>query len=267
MANKQTVLITGATSGIGLQIATKLHDNGYSVFGTSRNPAKYADKVPFPLLALDVTSTESINDCVKLLLTKTPVLDVLINNAGVFLSGSIEETTIEQAYKHFETNFWGAVKITRAFLPVMRGQRSGKIITTGSLVGLIGIPFSSYYSASKHALEGFFKSLRFEVKKFNIQVSVVEPAFFKTNIDAASEHAVESIKDYDDIRKLANDFAEKSIAAAPEPKPVADIVLKIIQDKNPKFSYPVGKNSKLLPVLQLLAPGSYEKGFLKKLKF
>lgn len=266
MASRQTVLITGATSGIGLQIANKLHENGYLVFGTSRNPGKFKDNVNFELLPLDVTSYESIKTCVDLLLNKTPVLDVLVNNAGMFLGGSVEETTIEQAQKHFETNFWGAVKVTKALLPVMRKQGFGKIITTGSLVGLIGVPFSSYYSAGKHAIEGFFKSLRFEVKKFNIHVSVLEPGFFKTNIDAASEYAPESINDYAEIRVLADGFIRKSFADAPGPGPVAEAVLKIVKAKNPKYSYPVGKNTRFLPTLQLLAPGMYEKGFLKALK-
>src|ERR1017187_1477875 len=114
MANQQTVLITGATSGIGLLIAKKLHDNGFKVFGTGRYPDKHKDKVPFELLPLDVTSDESIKKCVEILLTKTPVLDVLINNAGLSLGGAVEETTIEQARKLFETNFLGAVKMTKA---------------------------------------------------------------------------------------------------------------------------------------------------------
>jgi len=266
MAQKQTVLVTGATSGIGLLIASTLYDNGYLVFGTSRYPEKNKDKVPFELLPLDVTSEASVKKCVETLLTKTPVLDVLINNAGGFLGGSVEETTIEQAYRQFETNFWGAVKMTKAILPIMRKQHSGKIITTGSLVGLIGVPFSSYYSATKHALEGFFKSLRLEVKKFNISVSVIEPSFYKTNIETASENAAGSIKDYDEIRKRTNDFMEKSLAEAPTPEPVANAVLKIVQAKTPKYSYPIGKNTRLLPALQFFSPGMFESGFLKILK-
>ena len=264
MATKQVILVTGATSGIGLLIATTLHNNGYRVFGTSRSPEKH--KTPFELLPLDVTSEESVKKCVETLMTKTPVLDVLVNNAGGFLGGSVEETTMEQAYKQFETNFWGAVKMTKAVLPVMRKQRSGKIITTGSLVGLIGIPLSSYYSATKHALEGFFKSLRFEVKNFNIKVSVIEPAFYKTNIDAASDQAPETIDDYNQIRKLVSDFVSNSVNSAPTPEPVAELVLKIVQAKEPKYSYPVGKNSKFLPALQFLSPAMFEKGFLKALK-
>jgi short-subunit dehydrogenase len=148
----------------------------------------------------------------------------------------------------------------------MRKQRAGKIITTGSLIGLIGVPLSCYYAATKHALEGFFKSLRLEVKNFNIKVSVIEPAFFKTNLDAASVYADETISDYDEIRKHASDFIINSVSAAPTPELVADTVLKIIKTENPRYSYPIGKNSKFLPALQFLSPGMFETGFLKKLK-
>jgi len=266
MENRKVILITGAASGIGLLTADKLHMDGYKVFGTSRFPDKYKDKVPFELLPLDITSEESIQHCVDILFTKVAGLDVLINNAGAFLGGSVEETTIEQAYKQFEINFWGAVKMTKAILPIMRKQRAGKIITTGSLTGLIGLPLGCYYAATKHALEGFFKSLRLEVKSFNIKVSVIEPAFFKTNIDSASEYAAETIADYDEIRKRAIDFVKSSVAGAPTPEPVADTVLRIIKSENPKYSYPIGKNSKFLPALHFLSPGMFEAGFLKKLK-
>jgi short-subunit dehydrogenase len=172
MENKKTVLITGATSGIGLSIATRLHKNGFEVFGTSRYPDRYENEFPFELLELDVTSQESVDRCVVQLFSRIKNLDILISNAGTILSGNVEEITIEQGKQQFETNFWGSVRVTKAILPYMRQQRFGKIIVTGSLVGLIGAPFSGYYSASKHAIEGFFKSLRFEIKKFNVHVSV-----------------------------------------------------------------------------------------------
>jgi short-subunit dehydrogenase len=266
MENKKVILVTGASSGIGLLIATLLHGKGYKVFGTSRYPEKYKNKVPFELLPLDITSGESIRNSLDTLFSKTKNLDVLINNAGYALGGSVEETGIEKAYEQFETNFWGAVKMTKAVLPFMREQRSGKIITIGSLAGLIGMPFESYYSASKHALEGFFKSLRFELKDFNIKVSVVEPEFFKTNIGQASEFVEPSINDYDKMRKSMTDFFTNSIANAPSPEPVAETVLKIIESTNPKYSYRVGRNAKLLPVLQFFSNKLFENGFAKTAK-
>ena len=166
----QTILVTGATSGIGLIIANQLHQKGHKVYGTSRTPEKFRDTVPFELLELDIASEGSIQNCIGAFLSKADTIDVLINNAGTGICGSAEETSMGQAYKQLEINFWGAVKMTRAILPVMRQQRFGKIITIGSLAGLVGVPFQSYYSASKHALEGFFKSLRIEVRPFNIKI-------------------------------------------------------------------------------------------------
>ena len=237
MKKDKVILVTGASSGIGLLIANKLHNEGFTVFGTSRNPEKYRNKVPFRLLSLDVTSDQSIRNCINRLMLEVQTIDVLINNAGGLLAGSVEETAIEQAYKQFETNFWGSVKMTKAVLPIMRSQRSGKIITISSLIGLIGIPFNSYYSASKHALEGFYKSLRLELRPFNIKVSVIEPGFFKTNIDKDAEYGNESISDYEHSRKKVFRFFSESLAKSPAPKPVADVVLKIVNEKNPKHFF------------------------------
>jgi short-subunit dehydrogenase len=234
------------------------------VFGTSRNPEKHTDKVPFRLLSLDVTSEQSIRNCIDRLGLEAPTLDVLINNAGGLLAGSVEETAIEQAYKQFETNFWGSVKMTKAVLPIMRSHRSGKIITISSLVGLIGVPFNSYYSASKHALEGFYKSLRLELRPFNIKVSVIEPGFFKTNIDKDAEYGIESISDYAHARTKMFQFFSESLAKSPAPGPVADVVLKIVNEKNPKYNYPVGARTRLLPALQFFSHNLFETGFLRR---
>ncbi len=256
----KTVLITGATSGIGLLIANQLHEKGFKVYGTSRTPEKYKHTVPFDLLELDVTSEGSIRNCVDILISKTKTIDVLINNAGVGICGTAEETSVEQAFKQFETNFWGVVNITKAILPVMRQQHFGNIITIGSLAGLIGVPFQSYYSASKHALEGFFKSLKFEVIPFNIKISVVEPGFFKTNLHNAFEYAEPTVSDYDKMRNRSLRILSDSIEKAETPESVARVILKIINSKNPGYSYRVGKNSKLAPMLQFLFYRLYEFG-------
>lgn len=263
----QTILITGAASGIGFTIADTLHKKGYKVFGTSRSPEKYSDHFPFELLSLDITSSDSVQNCVSILSEKTKTIDVLINNAGIVVVGSAEETKNELARKQFETNFWGAVNMTKAVLPFMRKQRSGKIITIGSLAGLIGVPFESYYAASKHAIEGFFKSLRFEVKAFNIQVSVIEPGFFKTNLMSDPDlYAKPIIDDYNEIRSGPIDVINESFDNAPPPKPVADTVLKILASKDPKFSYRVGKDTTTLPFLQFISNSMFEKGAAKHFK-
>lgn len=262
----QTALITGATSGIGLFIANQLHEKGYKVYGTGRMPEKLRQAVPFELLELDITSETSVQNCIDTLLSRSKTIDVLINNAGIGICGSAEETSLEQAYRQVETNFWGAVKMTRAVLPFMRQQHSGSIITIGSLAGLIGVPNQSYYSASKHALEGFYKSLRLEVTAFNIKISIVEPGFFKTNLHNAFEYAKPMITDYDFLRKNALPVFSDSIEKADSPESVARIVLKILNSKNPGFGYRVGKNTWVAPFLQFLFYRLYEFGIKKKFR-
>lgn len=263
----KTILIAGATSGIGLTIAQSLDRKEYQIFGTSRHPEGIRDKYDFELLPLDITSIDSVEKCISLLFEKTEKLDVLVNNAGIVVVGSAEETSIELAHKQVDTNFWGVVNMTRAVLPAMRKQHSGKIITIGSLAGIIGVPFESYYSASKHALEGFFKSLRFEVKNFNIHVSIIEPGFFKTNLmDTKENYAEATIEDYDALRRGPISDITKSFDNAQSPQAVADVVLKILQTKNPKLHYPVGKDTSLLPFLQFAFNRMYEKGAAKHFK-
>ncbi len=261
-----SVLVTGATSGIGLTIATKLHESGFSVFGTSRFPEKHGPSLPFPLLALDITSEESVNQCVTALLARSSGIDALINNAGMLISGSAEETSLAEARQLMEANFWGAVLLTKAVLPLMRQQRKGHIITIGSLGGLIGVPFQPYYAASKHALEGFFKSLRFEVAPFNIHVSLIEPGFFKSNLEQAHESAPATIADYEVSQKNALRVFAESIKKAPSPEPVAEVVLKILRSNNPRFSYRVGTEARLLPFLQFMSYRFFEWGTRKTFK-
>jgi len=261
---KQTILVTGASSGFGLLMANELHKSGYHVIGTSRNPDKYKDSLPFKLLALDIADDHSIASFSKQLFSQITQLDVLINNAGYLVTGLAEETSIELGRQQLETNFWGTVKLTNELLPYFRKQKHGKIITIGSIVGLIGLPNVAYYSASKHALEGYFKSLRFELNQFNIKVSMVEPMGFKTNI---GENAVASngkIDDYNIFRQRVAAFTKREFDKAAGPGPVIDTVLRIVNEKAPKFSSPVGKGSSLILTLQRFAYSAFESSILKR---
>ena len=260
---KQTILVTGASSGIGLFIANKLHESGHNVIGTSRNPEKYQTKVPFKLLALDISDNNSIESFAKQLFGEIKQLDVLINNAGFMLTGLAEETSVELGKRQFETNFWGTVNLTKELLPYFRKQRQGKIITTGSFFGLIGHPSVSYYSASKHALEGYFKSLRFELNQFNIKVSMVEPMYTKSNIGSNGITGKDEVKDYNTFRNNINAFYSNELGQAPEPDAVVDVVLKIVNEKNPKFNYPVGKGAALILMLHRFAYNVFESSVLK----
>jgi short-subunit dehydrogenase len=260
---KQTILVKGASSGFGLLIANKLHESGYNVIGTSRNPQKSQNNVSFKLLALDIANDNSIESFCKQLFTQINQLDVLINNAGYLVTGLAEETSIELGKQQLETNFWGTVKLTNELLPYFRKQKHGKIITIGSIIGLISLPNVAYYAASKHALEGYFKALRLELNQFNINVSMVEPMGFKTNIGTSAVKAKGEIKDYDLFRQKITAYTKQEFDKAAEPEPVINTVMKIVKDEKPKYSYPVGKGASMILTLQRFAYSVFENSVLK----
>lgn len=262
----KTILITGASSGFGLTLANDLHQKGFTVIGTSRNPERYERSLPFRIIKLDIDDDNSIAAFAAELFKTIPRLDVLINNAGFLLTGVAEETSIELGKKQFETNFWGTIKVTNAILPFFRKQRSGHIITISSIVGLIGPPNLSYYSASKHAVEGYFKSLRFELHQFNIKVSMVEPSWFKTNIGDNAIISGGAIKDYDGYREQLIAFTNEGIKNAEDPALLTTLIQKIIESKAPSFKNLAGKMSGIIIFLQNHLPKMFEKTMLANVK-
>lgn len=262
---KQNILVTGASSGFGLLVASELHKQGYNVIGTSRTPEKNQLQLPFKMLALDITDAKSIQSFGKKLFAQIDHLDVLINNAGFYLSGLAEETSIEQGKQQLETNFWGTVKLTNELLPYFRKQRFGKIITVGSIMGLISLPGGAYYAASKHALEGYFRALRFELNEFNIRVSMVEPVGFKTNIVSNSKVAENRINDYDEYRKTLEDYTKDLFTKSEEATPVIKTLLKLVESESPNFNNAVGKGSTLLPAIQYFSFKTFENSVIKSI--
>lgn len=262
---KKNILVTGASSGFGLLIANKLYQNGYDIIGTSRNPEKYTQVVPFKLIALDLDSEASISSFSERLFKEIPQLDILINNAGFLVSGIAEEIPIELGRQQFETNFWGTIKVTNAILPHFRKQKFGKIITISSIVGLVSFPNAAYYAASKHALEGYFKSLRYELNEFNIDVAMIEPAAFKTSIMDNSSSPLNKITDYNNLRDKIEKFSDELVKSAEDPLIVAEKVIKVVQTDKPKFRNIVGKGTSVLINLQHFAYGILEKNILKQL--
>ena len=262
---KQNILVTGASSGFGLLIANKLHQTGYNVIGTSRNPEKHSALLPFKMIALDLDSEESISTFSERLFKEIPHLDILINNAGFLVSGIAEEIPVELGRKQLETNFWGTIKVTNAILPHFRKQKFGKIITIGSIIGLVSFANTAYYAASKHALEGYFKALRYELNEFNISVAMIEPSAFKTSIIDNSSSPLKKIEDYNNLRVKIEKFTNELVKSAEEPIIVAEKVLKVVQEDKPKFRNIVGKGTSVLFNLQHFAYGFLEKNVLKQL--
>ena len=263
---KKNILVTGASSGFGLLVANELHKNGYNVIGTSRNPEKYVSNLPFKMIALDLDSEQSINTFSERVFKEIGHLDILINNAGFLVSGIAEETPIELGRQQLETNFWGTIKVTNAVLPHFRKQKFGKIITVGSIVGLVSFPNAAYYAASKHALEGYFKALRYELNEFNISVAMIEPSAFKTSIMDNSSSQLMKIEDYNTLRSNIEKFTNELVKSAEDPALVADKLLKVVETDKPKFRNIVGKGTTVLINLQHFAYSILEKNVLKQLK-
>jgi len=236
----KVVLITGGSSGIGKSIGEFLHQKGYVVYGTSRNPEKVLNSV-FPLVALDVRNSDSIQKAVSKIIETSGRLDIVINNAGVGITGPLEEIPTEEIRNNFETNFFGPIEVMKAALPQMRKQNSGLIINITSIAGYMGLPYRSVYSASKGALELITEALRMEVKSFGIEITNVAPGDFATNIAAGRYHAP-VIKDsayekvYGEVLATMNDHVD----AGSNPNEMAEAIYKIIQTKKPNVHYKVG---------------------------
>jgi len=175
----EIVLVTGSSSGIGKACCNLIAENGHwRVYGSSRS-VTVSDR--WTHVAMDVTDESSVTAAIGTIIQREGRIDAIVHCAGVSLAGSVEDTSIDEAQRQLDTNFFGAMRVVRAALPHMRRQSSGKIILIGSIGGLIGLPYLGYYSASKFALDGLVEALRTELLPFNIQATVVHPGDFNTS--------------------------------------------------------------------------------------
>ncbi|MEA5125506.1 oxidoreductase [Xanthomonas floridensis] len=236
-------LVTGASSGIGLAAATQLAAAGYTVYGTSRRGADAGER-GFPLLALDVTDDASVQSAIDALHAREGRIDLLVNNAGIGITGAAEESSIAQVRALFDTNVYGVVRVTNAVLPIMRAQRSGRILNVGSGLGFIPAPFSAYYSASKHALEGYSESLDHEVRGFGIRVTVIEPGATRTGFESSTTPADRPLSAYDALRAGYQKAYDAAMAVADTPDSVAQTIVLAAGDQRPKLRYPSGKSAR-----------------------
>lgn len=252
--NQNVVLITGASSGVGQTTARLLSQNGYKVFGTSRNPAT-ADAIPsVEMLALDVRSDDSAAACVAAVTNHAGRIDVLVNNAAYELAGALEETSIDEAKAQFETNFFGVVRMVKAVLPLMRRQKHGHVINVSSLSGVSAIPFMGMYSASKFALEGFTEVLRLEVSPFNIHVSLTEAGFLKTPMMNHRQVGANRIPEYDPWRQRALNAIRGHEEKGPGPQLVAETLLEIVSSNTPRLRYLIGQQARSVARLRRFLP-------------
>jgi NAD(P)-dependent dehydrogenase (short-subunit alcohol dehydrogenase family) len=225
MPESKVIVITGVSSGIGRVTAKKFAERGYQVFGTVRNISKASPLPGVQLVEMDVSDNDSVKRGIQSVIDKAKRIDVLVNNAGVAMLGAAEETSIDEAKWMFDTNVFGILRTSQAVLPHMRAQRSGRIINVSSVLGFLPAPYMGLYSSAKHAVEGMSETLDHEVRQFGIRVSLVEPGFTKSNLDANSPQAAHKIPAYEFDRNLVSGAVAKNVGSAPEPDGVADTIV------------------------------------------
>jgi len=260
-------LVTGTSSGIGEATAARLAKAGYTVYGTSRRGAQPGQR-SYETLALDVTSDASVDAAIARVIQAEGRIDLLVNNAGFSteLAGA-EESSIEQARAIFDTNFFGVVRMTRAVLPHMRRQGSGRILNIGSVLGFLPAPYMALYAATKHAIEGYSESLDHELRTRGIRVSVIEPGYTKTPFDVNSLEADSKLDEYGEVRIALGRRIKELMAAGDPPAVVADVVLEAATAAHPKLHYAAGGQANRLRVLRRFAPsGMVDAGVRKNLQ-
>lgn len=236
--DSSVILITGASSGIGLCMATYLHSQGYQVIGTSRKATHGEQRNGITYVQLDVCDTASVQSAIDYILKEVGRIDVLINNAGIGMVGSVEDSSVKELQQHFDTNFYGPLRVMQAVLPSMRECKSGRIINISSLAGLFGLPYRGGYSAAKYALNGLTETMRMEVLQFGIHTSVICPGDFKTGIkNSRIEAEATQSSVYKDEFNRVHAILNAELDHAGDPILVAKTALKAIRTSKPRPYY------------------------------
>jgi len=266
-SNTRVALVTGASSGIGEATAERLVQAGYTVYGTSRRGGPAGGR-SFEMLPLDVTRDESVASLVSEVIRRAGRIDLLVNNAGFGVApAAAEESSLDQAHAIFETNFFGIVRMTRAVVPHMRRQRSGRILNIGSVLGFLPMPYGALYSATKHAIEGYSESLDHELRTRGIRVSVIEPAYTKTSFEANLLEPDATVEEYRPACEAVGKTLQDVMATADPPGVVAEVVLKAALAEHPELRYTAGALAGRLRLLRRFAPaGIMDAGIRKDLR-
>lgn len=253
---KKTALVTGASSGMGKEIAKRLIKDGFQVFVAARHTDKMNDLVELGALALrmDISSETEIKATVDTLLREADGVDVLVNNAGFGLYGPVEEVGIDEARYQFEVNLFGAARLTQLLLPKMREKRSGTIINITSMGGKIYTLLGAWYHATKHALEGWSDCLRLELAPFGIKVVVVEPGLIETGFGDVVANGLLKRSGSGPYAKVTQAVAKSTRDAygqgrGTDPRVIADVVSKAVKDAKPRTRYVAGKYA--LPMIKI----------------
>jgi len=244
-------IVTGSSSGIGFETSLALARAGYLTYATMRD-VKKSDKIldiakkenlKVKVTELDVNSESTIKKAIEKIVGEEKRIDVLVNNAGYFLVGCLEDLSILDLKEQFETNFFGVVRTIQAVLPLMRSQKSGTIVNVSSVAGRIGFPVTPGYISSKFALEGLSESMRYELIPFGIKTIIIEPGVIKTNLFATLRKTTKPDSVYKDMTdKVMNGLLMMSEMGTP-PQEVAKTIVKAVTSDNPLPRYPVGNDA------------------------
>jgi len=261
--SQKIVLLTGASGGLGTAIARHLDKKKYKIYGTSRKDIQSDLFIP---LQMDLTDSNSIKNAIHYIIDKENKIDILINNAGIGITGSIEETKIEDVKKVFETNFFGMMALIQEVLPYMREQKSGTIINVSSIAGYTGLPFRGIYGATKSAVMRMTEALSAETKSLGIKVVDVAPGDFKTKI-AEGRIYTELKKNspyYQDYKQNLK-MIDEEVDAGLEPDVLGEKINKILENPHPKLRYNIGIfMQKLTPFLVTCLPGRFFEKLIRK---
>lgn len=256
MQKQNVAIVTGSSSGIGYETSLLLAKSGFHTYASMRNLEKSKsiteiankENLPLEIIQLDVNDDRSVSEAIDKIVAEDNRIDVLVNNAGYGLFGSLEDLSIEEIKAQFETNFFGVIRVTQKVLPTMRKQNSGTIVNLSSVGGRVGVPVLSAYQSTKFALEGLSESLSYELEPFGIRVVIVEPGFIRTNIMNSSIMAKKSVDRqspyFSLIQKVENHF--KSMMENPStshPEEVANVILQAITSESPQLRYTAGNDA------------------------
>ena len=251
----KVALVTGSSSGMGFATAIILARAGIHTYASMRNLKKYktitelasAENLPLQVVQLDVNDKKSVIEAITKIVTEKERIDVLVNNAGYGLFGSLEDVSIEEMKAQFETNFFGVIRVTQLVLPIMRKQKSGTIVNVSSVGGRIGLPVLSAYHSTKFALEGLSESMSYELESFGIRVVIIEPGVIRTNIMNSSivaKKAQDPKSPYFSlIQKVENNFKLMMENESSPPEEVAKVILGVVTSENPQLRYTVGNDA------------------------
>jgi NAD(P)-dependent dehydrogenase (short-subunit alcohol dehydrogenase family) len=251
--NKNVVVVTGSSSGIGYETSLMFARNGFLTYATMRNPNKgenissiaTKENLPIHIKQLDVTDDVSVKNAIQAILSETGRIDILVNNAGYGLNGALEDLAMDEIKAQYETNVFGLIRTTQAVLPIMRGQKSGTIVNISSGAGRFGIPGVSAYVSTKFAVEGLSESMSYELEPFGIKVIIVEPGVIRTNFGnglVIAKKSQDPNSPYLPImQKMAAGFQEM-IKNSSSPDLVAKVVLNAVTNENPNLRHLAGND-------------------------